>query len=895
MITKSIAIQRFLNHFTHPDLASLYSIDMECQVNVAQDGGIRIDDVFQGKRWHGWTDNITTWKSFRIPYKANTNPEYEDKEIKFDLAAHVEGIGMTGWDWKNKLSRWVAYDFDAIIGHSSKHPKKLTNEELEKVRQAAFDIPWVTIRKSTSGKGLHLYVFLEPIQTENHNEHSALARAILGQMSAIAGFNFQSHVDNCGGNMWVWHRKMLNTDGLTIIKQGSILPSSEIPANWKDHIKVVSGHKRRSLPQNIEEKNQENIFEELCGRHPHVPLDNEHKKLINYLREINAFWWWDQDHNMLVTHTKYLEQAYTDLGFKGYFKTNSPGTDLNQQNCFAFPVRRGAWSIRRYSPGIQEHDSWNQDAAGWTRCYLNREPNLHTVCRAYGALEDPSGGYIFREAEMAIEAARLLGININIDTALLSRETKLKEHKDGRIVALIERKDMDLADKMKGWLPKKKEWTQIFNAQLSAPMESEVGNYDDIVRHLVTESHEDYGWMIKTDSTWRLEPLAHLKVALASLGLNNKEITGVLGNNVFKAWTVVNKPFQPEYPGDREWNRKAAQLRFLPSQFNDTLKYEHWLKILNHCGSGLNDAIKQNGWCKANSILTGCDYLKCWISSLFKEPLEPLPYLFFFGPQNSGKSIFHEALSLLLTKGYRRVDAALVSQSMFNAELEGAIICVVEETDLRKNKQAYNRIKDWVTAREINIHAKNKTPYHVPNTTHYIHCANDHQACPIFPGDTRITMGYVEPIYETEMIPKRQLIMELEKEAPDFLSAILNLEVPVSNDRLNIPVITTEDKNMVAKLNQTMLQSFMDEKCKNINGSMIKFSEFVDKFHEWLEPNEIMNWSKIKIGRELPPQYPKARIRTTGHFFIGNIAWAQSEAEEGKKLIIVDDYLEEVQ
>jgi hypothetical protein len=609
---------------------------------------------------------------------------------------------------------------------------------------------------------------------------------------------------------------------------------------------------------------------------------------------INAFWWWDSDHHMLVTHTKYLEQAYEELGFKGFFKTNSPGTNLNEQNCYLFPLRKGAWAVRRYSPGIQEHESWDQDNQGWTRCFLNREPDLATACRAYGGLEDPSGGFIFREAEIAMNAARLLGVNLKVATALMSRETKLKQHKDGRIVAIIERKDTDRTDKMDGWLPKKKRWTRLFNTQLAAPLEAEVGNYDDTIRHLVTESQEDYGWMIKTDAKWRLEPLTHLKIALASLGLNAKEVIGILGSGVFKAWKIVNKPFQSEYPGDREWNQKAAQLRFLPSEWNTKLKYGYWMKILDHCGLGLDDAIKQNGWCAANGILTGGDYLKCWIASLFQEPLEPLPYLFFFGPQAGGKSIFHEALSLLLTKGYRRVDAALVSSSNFNAELNGAIICVVEETDLRRSKQAYNRIKDWVTAREINIHAKNKTPYHIPNTGHYIQCSNEHTACPIFPGDTRITMSFVGPINENEMIPKKRMITELEKEAPDFLSEILHLELPVSNDRLNVPVIATEDKNMVAKLNQTVLESFLEEKCAYIAGAMIKFSEFVDRFHQWIEPNEIINWSKIRIGRETPIQFPKARIKTTGHFYIGNIAWINTVVEESKKLIIINGYLDAI-
>jgi len=890
--TRTEAIKRFLTAKTHEDLAALYNYGMECQVNVGQDGGERVGSEFEGRRWHGWTDGLTTWKSFRIPYKASTNPEYDDKEMKFDLVAHAEAIGMTGWDWQNRCSRWVAYDFDAIIGHSDKHAGKLSNEELEEVKKAAWAIDWVTIRKSTSGTGLHIYVFLpDQIKTQNHNEHAALARAILGRMSALTGFDFHSKVDICGGNMWIWHRKMAGTDGLTLLKRGAVL--KEIPPNWKDHIKVVTGRRRKNLPQDIESSGRGDLFEELAGQRPKVPLDDEHKRLIEYLREHKALWWWDQDHHMLVTHTHWLQRAATDLQLKGVFKTNSGATNLNEQNCFCFPMRRGAWGIRRYTPGVQEHDSWDQDGAGWTRCYLNKEPNLATAARTFGGLEDPAGGFIFREAEVAEKASELLGVHLKVGTPLRSRETKLKQHKDGRLVVTVERKEQDDAGEMKGWLAKKKDWIKIFNTQLGTPEEPEAGNYDDLVRHLVTETNEDYGWMIKSDAKWRSEPLSHVRIALGSLGLKHHEITTILGSSVFKCWKVVNKPFQPEYPGDREWNRSAAQLRYLPSKNKEILYYPTWRKILDHCGSGLNEAIKASAWCKANGILSGGDYLKCWIASLFQEPLEPLPYLFMHGPQNSGKSIFHEALSLLFTKGYKRADAALINASGFNGELEGAITCVVEETDLRRDRQAYNRIKDWVTSRELLIHCKGKTPYHIPNSTHWIHCSNDHQACPVFPGDTRITMLYVDRLDPLELIPKKQIIPMLEKEAPDFLAEIIQLEIPPSNDRLNVPIIATEDKHLAQELNQTDLERFLSEKCMYETGHAILFAELYNKFIEWLDPNEIHKWSKIRVGRSFPPQYPKAKSHRDGQIYVGNITWSgvEGDKEPKPKLIIKDGYL----
>ena len=286
LVTKTEALANFLTASTHPHLAKLYNPGMEVQVNVAQGKGERVEGEFKGRQWHGWSDGITTWKSFRIPYGANTKPNYEDKPLRFDLEIHAEGIGMTGWDWQNLKSRWVAFDFDAIVGHSEKHAQKLDETMLTKVREAATQIPWVTVYKSTSGKGLHLYVFLDlEIKTANHHEHSALARAILGIMSALSGFDFASKVDTCGGNMWVWHRKMKGTDGLEIIKEGTSL--NEIPDNWKDHIAVVSKKRRKVRPSFLppnKEQTEDDMFEELTGQHQCVPLDDDHRKLIDWLK-----------------------------------------------------------------------------------------------------------------------------------------------------------------------------------------------------------------------------------------------------------------------------------------------------------------------------------------------------------------------------------------------------------------------------------------------------------------------------------------------------------------------------------------------------------------------------------------------------------------------------------
>lgn len=894
-VTKSQAIKAFLMERAPRDLADLYSEDMEVQVTVAKDGGERTEGDFRGKVWHGYTDGIQIWKPIRIPRNANTVPEYEATPMTYDLAAHAEGIGMTGWDWRNRLSRWVAFDFDAIVGHSEKHSKKLSEAELAAIQNCLMNMSTVTIRKSTGGKGLHLYVFLEPTHTDNHNEHAAVARAVLSQLSGLAGFDFLSKVDICGGNMWVWHRKLAGTDGLTILKQGTQL--AQPPSNWRDYTKVVSGRRLKNLPRFIEEQvathhDIESLFEELTGQRVRVQPDEEHKRVMNWIFEnYGSCSWWDAEHHMLVTHTIALKEAHSELVLRGKFDTNATGRERGSDyNCYAFPLARGAWAVRRYTLGVAEHAFWEQDGAGWTRCTFNRDPDLGGASRINGGIERQEGGYWFSTAEEAQKAALLLGANLELPNWILGKPASIKQHKSGRLLVEIE-KDAN-CPQLPGWLVKGKKFERLFNIRASGPSEADTFKLDESLRHLVGEDSEDAGWVIKSDSEWHGEPFQHVRVYLQGLGYQPKDVSAIMGSNIEQCWRLVNRPFKDEYPRDRQWNRNAAQLRFKPSLNRDQLSYPSWMRVLKHIGAGLDDAVRANPWCRANGVQTGADWLKCWIASIFQEPNEPLPYIFLYGPQDSGKSILHEAISLLVTRGVVRADTALTSQSGFNGELENAVLCVVEETNLQKNAVAYNRIKDWVTGRQLPVHRKQRQPYSVQNTTHWLQAANSHLACPIFPGDTRITMILVDSLAPDQMIPKKQFLPMLEREAPDFTAELLALEIPQSNDRLNVPCIATDDKALAEQANRTFLEVFLEERCYYAPGHRVKFGELYARFQEWLDPQQATLWSSIRVGREIPPKFAKARLAVNNEVWVGNISFEPVPPEQfGLRYVVRDGKL----
>ena len=125
-------------------------------------------------------------------------------------------------------------------------------------------MPYVEVRRSTGGIGIHLWALLHNagIPCENHTVHAAIARCILEMMSRDCQFDFTSEVDCAGGNMWIWHRKMTAANqGLALIKPATqLLSEADLPANWRDHIQVKK-RKKESAPT---AKPAEDVDDDFC-------------------------------------------------------------------------------------------------------------------------------------------------------------------------------------------------------------------------------------------------------------------------------------------------------------------------------------------------------------------------------------------------------------------------------------------------------------------------------------------------------------------------------------------------------------------------------------------------------------------------------------------------------
>lgn len=896
------AIANFFEHvrqkgYNASDLLDRYSYDMEIQINVARGQGELVAD----KR-STYSDGVMEWWNIRIPKNAMSEPEWKDYSMRWSLAQHAEAIGMTGWDWANRRSRWVAFDVDSITGHAK--GVGIEDEELEKVKQKAFDIPWVELRRSTGGKGFHIYVYFddEGIPTENHTVHAALARAILGMMSTYAGFDFATAVDVCGGNMWVWHRKVNSeNEGLKIIKPATVELSltgpeaTRLPDNWRDHLAVVRRKANKIRVRGVAEADQ-TPFEALSHSRSIVPLDDTHKEIIDLLIHSGFSTIWNSDHWLLQTHTAGLKKLMDDDGgvkWKGFFDTISEGKNPDQPNCFMFPLRGGGWKVFRFHPGVPEHVTWNQDGGGWTCAFFNREPDLSLAATAMGGSEEEQeNSFVFDTLSAARKAAAAIGCDIQLPSSWNDRETKLKRSKSGRLVIWVRRKPNE--GKPSGWTEKKEWWVKIYKVRTDRMNEElQWPEYENLIRNVDSVGNREIGWVMKNrQDVWIDKPFNSVKLVLAERGHSEAETKMILGQAVSNSWTEVNLPFQSEYPGNRQWNRNAPQIRHQSVEIPDDEEpiCPHWWKILNHLGSDLDATLKEDPWAIRNGVSTGGQYLAMWIASMIRFPFDPLPYLFFHGPENSGKSIFHEAISLLITAGCVSADRALTNQNDFNGELANAILAYVEETDVTTaGASARNKMKDWVTSAILWIRRMRTDAYPQPNTLHWCQMSNSQDACLVSVGDTRITMMYV-PDLVGEEIPKlgpNGLLARLSDEAPHFMKVIMDMTIPEPEGRLHIPMIATASKKKAEAAHRDALSEFLHENTKYCAGHLIPFAEFFDRFQKWLPEEERLVWnSRRTIARKLPSDIAQGKWGGTGQKHLGNISWDKNAEPVSRPLIV---------
>ena len=881
-------IQTFLQNTTS-DLSHLYTPNMECQINVAADGGQAVSGKFRGKSWRGYSDPKKPgeiWKSFRIPWNADGEPQYKDSELSWNFSEHVEAIGMTGWDWMRRESVYVGFDIDSVVGHKA----GLDNDTLEEIESKCCQLPWANLYRSTGGRGLHLYIHFEnPIPTQTHSEHAALARSLLSTLTIKTGIDFHDKADCVGSILWIWHRKIEGTNGLTSIHiSKDKFPNSLIPKTWRDHIPVTNRSQSKT-------KAIDPAIEKIYAGIKDSQLTSQHRKLLHYLdTKAEKHFWWDIDYHMLVCHTLDLAKAHKELKFAGLFSTNSSGS--TDQNCFLFPTLNGGWVVRRFGTNVNEHLSWTKDENGWTKCYYNMQPSFEQAMKFFGGKEGKGSEFVFDSKTYVESAFAALDIRFNFGN-LPEQQYRIKNMEDKvyiKIPKILDESVYLSSEGIKEFISEKGHFLKVIRARGNEVQQNETTLPDSIVRTVVA-AKSSAGWYINVNNEWIQHDTSAVKTVLQTVFPNKayKDIIKDIGMSILNPWILVNEPFKPEYTGERKWNKDGAQFPFAPIQG----AYPYWEKVLSHIGKDLDYNVSIHPWCVKHGISNGSDYLFYWIASMFQHPTRSLPYLALVSAQqNTGKSTLHQGLRHFFKgdRGYVRANNALDNSAGFNGELHGAILAVCEEINLQKSS-AYNRIKDWVTGKTLLITDKFKTSFEAVNTLHFIHCVNDGSYIPIFPGDTRITVINVSPLtYVNEKgvninseIPEAVMDENLRKEAPHLLYDLLNVELPEPEGRLGVPVIGTFRKSQLETLNQSPLEVFIEEETYEVAGGMTTWRDFCNSFHAYLinrkYPEKVLDkFNKRYLATVFPndERFPKGKFGRDNTTIVGNLCLYEDEADK---------------
>lgn len=814
-----------------PYLIPRWSVELESQFLV-HPGSVESDEEEEdGTKC--WTDGREEWANHRWPYKAGSEPHYKDKLLRFDPSVHLSRVGSTWWNWVKKQSVAVAFDID-MEGEHAPSTNTVTENQLSGVVERLKKLPYLTLIRSTGGNGVHIYAFFDKEDmppAQNHNEHTQVALAVLQKMCEDADYDFSQHMDVKGVVFWFWaDTSDENHPGYTLIQEQS---SSLGYADIKERLgKFIQARTNSITVKGFDDNSQPvESVENDYGYKAHI-LEPEHKEILKELEGLGYSFMWNAQYNMAHTHTCALKELYEKRAkqnrpIRGKFETSSQGRDRTKPNCYITPRPGGVFQVKRFGFGTTEHPSWNsKDGDTW--CYYNQDTDVDSVLKRFCAKEDKNK-FLF-EPDKLKEAMQAAGHDFNYQ---INSAVEVVRNPDGTFVA--KSKEM-----INGWVPSRDGSSSIVLPIVSNPIVRQntvLEEVDKIARRVLTENKDPYGWAVKTQVGWVLNK-SYEDVGIIVKQHFGKDADFVRSLMIDNPWTLVTVPFADEYLPGRKWNKHAPQLTIAPAEKSGP--HPHWDMIYEHLGNSLDEAIQKTEWCQRWGLQSGADYLRCWLAAMIKYPLEPLPYLFFYGPQNSGKSIFHESVSLLLSDGsVRSLSGALTNPSGFNYEIANSIIGYVEEKDLSTMKDtAYTRMKEWVTGRTLTVTKKGDTPYTQTNFLKMVQMANSPTACPMEDGDTRITACAVS-ILGDKQIPKPVMDKKLREEAPYFLRTILTTHLPESKDRLRVPMLMSAYKQALEEMNQKPWEAFATDYLKPCPGGLVKISDFYNEYVKYCQLNGV--------------------------------------------------------
>jgi len=825
------AITNFLNnrHADSPFLLPLYNVDLETQIMTSQDGE-------PGETAGTYEKDGEVWSNKRWPYQAGTDPNYGDPTITFSPAARVTRLGTTWWDYVAKRSVAVGIDID-YDGDKAVSTNTNNKSDIENIIDKLIDLDYVSIVKSTGGRGLHIYVFFDQANlpvANNHHEHTIVARKTLELICEDIGYDLKSHVDCVGSVFWIWAKSSpADHAGFSLVKHGTSLDSSRLAAV--------------NLPTpSVKGKGNTN-FET-------VELDEEHKRIIEAISSMPFYFNVRSDMNLVHTHTAAIAKAIEcGLEIKGTFQTASDGSDPMTANCFLAPQKGGSFRVVRFGNGEQEPTWEYRNSKNY--CFLNQQVSYQEIVSRHSS--KLSAGKYEITPEDAGEIAAALG-------------KPLDHTAPDDVWAVLTDGTVELHSKKgaEGWAKSGKTFKIVLEPEDKGDFNGRMlTKADDVIRFVIQDGNPR-GWYHRIEGGKWLQHKSYGDLACVVKGIFGEFADTAHRLMMENPWNLVQIPFEQEYPGDRRWNLNAPQLLVEPAASGGD--HPHYDMIMEHIGKDLDASVLADDWCRRANITTGADFLRTWLACLIHHTDQPLPYLFLVGPQNSGKSVFHECTRFLFSHGITSANSALTSG--FNGELAGCFLVYVEERDLAdKRYNSYEKIKEWVTGRDLMVQEKYQTPYMTPNYLHFVQMANSSTHLPLEDGDTRIIALEVPALAK----PVAKAIMEqhLKDEAPRFLRSLLNTVIPPPSTRLRIPALPTSTKSRMERKAMSQVMGFATENLHKVDGQKVQLEEFYKAFKSYCDARGVTADPVFSVMQEISTRSDRFLVgQRNGKHYLLNVS-----------------------
>jgi hypothetical protein len=751
------AIDRFLRSRVSdsPVLIPRWSTALETQLMTTRGTAC-------GDRAGEWIEDGEVWANTRWPHKAGTDPHFHDWTLTFDPAKRITRIGTTWWNWETRKSVAVGIDIDVAEGHAES-TVTVTQEQLSNLVDKLATLPYVTMVRSTSGRGIHVYVFFDendqPV-ANTHHEHADNARRVLVKIETDLGISLSNHVDCVGSMFWLWANQ-LSADSFSLVVDGGRLAGSaiagiEVPEKARNFVAAVDWDSSK--------------------------VTESHRSILQDIASQGYYFLWKEDVGLCHTHTKAIEAVFRERAaagtpLHGKFETSSRGSDPMTPNCFITPSGSGAFRVTRFGNGCQE-STWSYDN-GSNYTFIN-EPTCPLT-----AVREVSTGIKKGRYQLDREGIEALAEMLGESFPSLPDRAEAVVNRDNTI-------SLFTAEHSEGWTASGKSFEMKLKEKHKPDLSKEqlLRKADTIFRFVLSPEGKPIGWYLKTQSGWvEFHSWAEISTTVQQhFGDLWSLVKAMVMDN---PWKLDFKPFAGEYPGDRKWNKDAPQFAVEPNVSGGD--HPTIDKVFGHIGASLDKSVQEHPWCRKNGITSGKLYLQAWLASVIQYPDQILPYLFLVGPQASGKSVFHELMAMLFTCGVQDGGSALTSSAGHNHELANSVVVYLEEKDLSQERtQTYARIKEWVTSRTITVHRKYHTPYTQPNMLHFVQMGNHCSNLPLEDGDTRVVVIDVPAIKE----PVAKMIFEqqLKREIGSFLRTLLNTKIGEPCDRMRIPTITSPSK-----------------------------------------------------------------------------------------------------